>query len=299
MKVIYLVQGELADVQFLRDHIPTSQYLMSLNYDVNPEGTVIHSDSHIYFPDSTWAEGRNLLLEKAKRLGINFDYYIFVDADLRVTKGSFSCFETLLSIHRPKLGIPLGDQVKNSYRYRPESRVQSQFSFDQICQAYRSDVVNDSICLPYNTKLDNKSWWYSCEINTYLSLLCCGDEILQFNDFEIENSRHDGPELSAMGLSNYKSGVDSDGLQVCRELIISEFGRQKPFLGTLFHPKFAPKVISFPTLLQLLRNDFDEELPISPGRFSMSIAKSMQQIIYKLFFRRLIIKPLVVAKRFT
>jgi hypothetical protein len=285
MKIVYLVQGSLDDLLVVQELIPNNQYLISLNYEAEPDVVDLKSNRHLYFPDSTWAEGRNLLLETAQKTEIDFDYFVFLDADLRVGKGDFILFENLLDTHRPKLGLPLGDQIKNSYRYLPNARVQTQFSFDQIMQAYRADVVTEAICIPYVTEFDSDSWWYSCEINSYLSVHCCGDKIIQFNDFEIVNSRHDGPELELAGHSKYKAGVTPEGLKKCREFISSEYPLPKKIVGTLFHPSYVPKLILFPSLKQLLLKQFGEHLQISIGGLLKATLKSLQIALFRTVLR--------------
>ena len=290
------MQGALEDILYLQDQIPPQQFLITLNYDKNPFESKINSNIHIYFPDSTWASGRNLLLERAQALEIAFDYFIFLDADLRIIKGDFQYFEHLLDHHQPKLGLPLGDEIKGSYRYFPSAIVQTQFSFDQILQAYRSDVVHESICVPYVTDFDSDSWWYSCQINSYLSLLRCSGEILQFNHFEIENSRHDGPDLNLEGVSNYRAGVDAKGLRRCRVQIESNFGKQKKTFATLFHPRLLPKVIFYPTLSQLLNDEFNQRRSITLKRVLRALTKSFQLFMYQNVFRSYNIENLITVE---
>jgi hypothetical protein len=201
-------------------------------------------------------------------------------------KGDFSLFERLLEIYRPKLGLPLGDQIKQTYRYQPKAKIQTQFSFDQIMQAYRSDVVTESICIPYVTDFDSQSWWYSCEINLYLSVLSCGDEVIQFNDFEILNSRHDGVELSKNGNSKYLTGVSKSGLAQCRFFIKERYVAPKLVIGTLFHPRYLPKLMNFPSLKQLIGRDFEHEISISLRRLLKASTKTFLLVVFKLFFRR-------------
>lgn len=298
MNVVYLVQGALDDLLEIQELIPQNQFLMTLNYETNPDGADLRSNSHIYLPNSTWASGRNTLLKSALQLGIQFDYFIFLDADLRVIKGDFSAFETFLEMYRPKLGLPLADQIKNSYRYIPTSSVQTQFSFDQIMQAYRSDVINEAICVPYVTEFDSESWWYSCEINTYLCILHFQDQILQYNEFEIVNSRHDGPELNKKGVSNYQAGTTLDGLIKCKNYISQNHISPKPYIGTLFHPSSLPGWIYFPSLKQLFRKEFSEALPISLRHLIVASAKSMQLFLFRTLFRRYYIKTTSVLDKY-
>jgi hypothetical protein len=56
----------------------------------------------IYFPNSTWAESRNRLLE-VTYLKDNYEYFIFMDDDITLSK-PFTKFEEFLIKYKPAIG---------------------------------------------------------------------------------------------------------------------------------------------------------------------------------------------------
>ena len=119
-------------------------------------------------------------------------------------------------------------------------------------QAYSRKIVSDKICLPFDTKFDQVSWWYSCEINQYLTLRYYGDNILQFNELIIENSHHSNPVDQVFTNSRYKGGLTRNGKAKCKSYIEKSFGKQKFMIGTLFHPNFLlkPSEVNIKSLLK-------------------------------------------------
>lgn len=237
-KFIYLVQGKMSDLKHFEHLNRENSVLMSLSWDEAPKDKV--NPRHYFLPESTWTEGRNFLLKKAIECTEEWEYIVFVDGDARGSSEGFLEFEEFLIEYKPALGLPLVDQIKKSGRFIPEALVQTQTSFDQVMQAYRRDVVLESICVPYSQDLDNESWWYACEINQYLTLKYYEGSILQFNRFEVFNSNHSNSENIENG-SQYKGGVTKEGLKKCRKNIEGKFGRQSLLIGTLFHPWYLPR----------------------------------------------------------
>jgi hypothetical protein len=64
-------------------------------------------ENAIYFPNSTWGEGRNLLLEKTLASQKEYEYYIFLDDDVRFVKGDFERFENQLIKYGPTVAVPI------------------------------------------------------------------------------------------------------------------------------------------------------------------------------------------------
>ncbi len=97
---IYLVQGESNLISNYLDLKKREDAdVIYLTYDKKVENA-------IYFPNSTWSEGRNKLL-KAARLKGEYLYYIFCDDDIEFRKGSWDEFERLLILHKPAIGFPV------------------------------------------------------------------------------------------------------------------------------------------------------------------------------------------------
>jgi membrane-bound inhibitor of C-type lysozyme len=163
---------------------------------------------------------------------------------MRIRLGKIEEFKKFLKIYKPVLGLPLSTQIKDSNRYLPESEVQTQTSFDQIMQAYSRRAVEDRICLPYITELDHLSWWYSCELNQYLTIKYYEKQTLQFNNFIIENTHHPTNDEVKKGKSKYIGGTTKDGLKQCKRIVEKKFGKQEFLIGTLFHPILIPTPVN-------------------------------------------------------
>ncbi len=239
---VFLIQGRLSELDnfaFLKN---SNSKIITLCWD-EPRINDSFEDHHFYLPQSTWAEGRNFLLEKALEIYPNLEYVIFMDGDLQIASGSVDEFIDFLIVYQPVLGLPLSNQLKETSRYLPESKVQTQVSFDQIMQAYSREAINDRICLPYITELDHLSWWYSCEINQYLTVKYYEKRTLQMNSFIIDNTHHTTEQTTLLG-SRYVGGITKYGLKECKKIIEKNFGKQGTLIGSIFHPIYLPKPIA-------------------------------------------------------
>ena len=89
--IVYLIQGQAGLVTNF-DYLTSQEHsdVIFLTYDSK-------IDQAIFYPDSTWAEGRNRLLQKALEKG-EYLYYIFLDDDLKFIDGDFQLFEKQLSL---------------------------------------------------------------------------------------------------------------------------------------------------------------------------------------------------------
>lgn len=184
---LYLMQGEsrlVKDYFFLNDR--ESADAIFLTYDKEIENA-------IYFPDSTWSEGRNKLLDLAKQKG-QYLYYIFCDDDIEFKHGSWDEFERQLLIHKPAIGCPVFPKTR-----RTRVRFMNTQIFlvnDEQLMAFHMDVLKDSLVLPYIEELDRVMFWCSSYIQETLIQNFYGSKSLQFNNIEILNREHGRYDLS-------------------------------------------------------------------------------------------------------
>jgi hypothetical protein len=275
----YLVQGtssNLVNFNFLQT-ANSDLYLLSYDKPIAKAPTGSHT---IFLPNSTWAEGRNTLLQYAINGVVNYRYYIFLDDDVEIISGSFPDFESELIKFNPMMGIPLGDQIKETFRYDDENLVHHPVAFDQIVQAYHRDAVTEGIAIPYETIFDSESWWYSCQINQYLTLKYYRGRCAQFNKFQIRNSAHQW-KIGKVHYSNYQSGVTKHGLKKCAQFIEEKYGSQPKLINSLFHPRFTPRERYAPSLRWIKENRKNmDSLGIARKAGSLFLAK-----ITKLYFQ--------------
>lgn len=154
----------------------------------------------IYHPGSTWAEGRNRLLEEALVRPERPLYYILLDDDVEFEKGGWRLFEDELLTYRPAVAAPfypLYDAVVDpvpgveAYPPRPGTDAQTAFWHDAMYAAFHRDVVADGLLLPYYTGMDHISWPISQWFVIFLARVLYSGHVLQFNRVWISNALHD------------------------------------------------------------------------------------------------------------
>ena len=249
---IYLIQGKLNNVVNSLQNIPNNSEIICLTYDHECFDYYGQNIKFIYKPNTTWAQGRNILLELVLSKNYKFEYLIFLDDDVYFAKGSFSDFEFLLNKYKPLIAIPLSNVILESNRYNKKFEIQHPIGMDQIVQAYNNKVIKDNIILPYITKFDNLSWWYSCEINTHLILSKYRGKVLQFNDIIIFNKNH-GFDQNFQTLdqhSLYKGGIDYKHYPEIKKYIELKFGPQPKIQNLLFHDFKYPFRIYFKSIFE-------------------------------------------------
>ncbi len=235
---LYLIQGRKENVlkySYLQNE---NADLIALTFDLEILENELNSISTIFLPNSTWAEGRNKQLEDAKKLDSKYLYYIFIDDDVEFIKGTFSDFEQQLLKNKPAIGVPLLTIIKNTYRYNHNLKIQHPFAVDQQVQAYHYKVIEESIVMPLETKFDKLSWWYSCEINSFLILSYYRGYSMQFNEIIVDNLGHNFDSLTNISndtYSNYIGGVTNEGLDEVRNFIENKYGIQPKLRNSLFH----------------------------------------------------------------
>ena len=168
------------------------------------------SENMIYYPNSTWTEGRNRLLEEARNLDKQYDFYIFMDDDLSFSKGGFREFEKLLIKYQPAIASP----HLPGYNLNKEDlnlHVHTVFRFDAAMNAFHHSVVFDETVFPYVAKFDQHSWWYSQYVLIVVANVFYPSYILQFNTVEICNETHrQYPRDKLITDDQIKHGIEVD-----------------------------------------------------------------------------------------
>ena len=147
----------------------------------------------IYFPGSSWAEGRNRLLwearQRARRAGGDYRYYIFMDDDCRVREdvdlarrlgiplsgNPFRTFEAFLRDWQPAVGYTRYDWQ----HYEQGRAVNLGHNIDALFNAFHRETLD--VLLPYYTGYDSESWLYAQHIVNHLTSLCYHPYRIQCN----------------------------------------------------------------------------------------------------------------------
>jgi hypothetical protein len=178
---LYLIQG--------KGVLPSSYSTIE-----NDRSDVLHLtwkdklEGSIYFPKSTWTEGRNKLLSEALKINKPYMYYIFLDDDIMFQKGNWKDFEDELLKYQPAVATPY--LIGYPHNIDTDMLAQTCFMFDAMYNAFHKDILKDKFMLPYFPGFDKKSWWYSQSFVIHLMHLFYPNHILQINTVRIENSFH-------------------------------------------------------------------------------------------------------------
>lgn len=144
----------------------------------------------IYYPKSTWTQGRNRLLAEAMQRPEQYLYYLFLDDDILFEKGNWRSFEQALLNYRPAVASPYFPEYPPVNRSRLDLQAHTCFYFDAMFNAFHRDVVRDGLLLPYYDGWDHESWWYSQLFIMRLASKLYPRHVLQINSVIIHNSKH-------------------------------------------------------------------------------------------------------------
>ena len=232
---IYLLQGES---KFVNKYFHLAERkdadAIFLTYDNK-------IDNAIFFPNSTWSEGRNKLLDAARKKG-NYHYYIFCDDDIEFRKGSWDEFEELLILHKPAIGfpvVPCDNKIKINLL-----DLQLNDSPDQQMIAFHRDLIEDNLILPYQEHLDNICMWGSGGVIQQIIPNLYKWNSIQFNTVVIRNLMH----------SRYDRTNLFKNLQVCINWFRDETTREMKIVNKNKYGITLRKIIiMFKTILYLLK----------------------------------------------
>lgn len=206
-KFLYLVQGEAKLVRSYRDlgNRPHSDAVF-LTFDEPLDGA-------LFYPESTWAQGRNKLLDAALEKGA-YLYYIFCDDDIEFRAGSWKKFEDNLLKYSPGIGVPVFPRTRGNILNFPTFNYQPFFINDEQLMAFHRDVVHDRLVLPYQTRFDKINWWASCEIQQILIQNFYCFSALQFNEIQVRNTCKE------------RYDIQHDNDKMFREIVLQWMGKQ-------------------------------------------------------------------------
>ena len=216
--VLYLIQakGGLPDIyQCLRKR---SWLLLSYRDKT--------SDTAIYAPNTTWAQGRNLLYEHVCEQNLLYDYYVFLDEDLVFRKVNWDLV-TYLNLprqlryyyeefHVPRLRKSLAHQEPGFANFEAvlelgytlvlpleyywftishkndnlNAALQTTWEYDPNFNAISREAFFAKTILPYNEQHDSISWWISPMHQNVKTNHHYPKQVVQNNQYAIFNTQH-------------------------------------------------------------------------------------------------------------
>jgi hypothetical protein len=153
-------------------------------------------ENSVFYPNSTWNEGRNRLLKEALARSTGYLYYIFLDGDCIVKEDAdlaralnvplcgnpFRTFERYLLEWEPAVGY-----TRYSWQYtEPDAEVNLGYNFDALFNAFHRETL--SFLMPYYTGFDSESWLYSQHILNHLTAILYNSHRIQFNVITTQNT---------------------------------------------------------------------------------------------------------------
>ncbi len=301
-KVIYLVQGRSDRILGFDRNLPKSSDVIILTWDKPLESSSFEwAHSLLYLPNSSWAEGRNILLKNALKEFKQFDYLIFCDEDAQFETGALSRFEEFLFRVRPNIGFPLSDRIRNEHAYSA-CEYERAVRHDQVVQAFSFKSVQDAKVLPYDLHFDAVSWHLTCELSQYLIQRYYFEDAITCNLVQVKNTYHRELEVQLNEpdpLSNYIGGVTDQQIKDLRLYITRKYGKQPHVLDTIFQPRIFSKY----RLVNLNRTHFNRLIKYFSTNKKEAVAYSSRivftlllNIVYSIFLPRLILKTSIREK---
>lgn len=119
----------------------------------------------IYFPNSTLAEGRQVLFAAARlqerRQGWRYVYWIMLDDDVAFLRGGPREFEAFLSAWEPAVAVPADYWHHARFReYQLEtSEAYAAYHVDHQVIAYHHETIDE--LWPFDLRWDTECWWAS------------------------------------------------------------------------------------------------------------------------------------------
>jgi hypothetical protein len=185
---LYLIQGPSELPSHLESILKTNySEVVMLSFKEQTSKTTL------FFPNSTWTQGRNMLFHYAKRLeqrtNCLFKYWIFLDEDVRLDAVQLRRFEQFLLDYEPAVGvpkIPWNPRISSpSTGIAGDWKVLPVYHFDGIFNAFHREAVE--WLLPYNASFDDSSWWTSQLILIHKAGMWYQSHILEFTDLVASN----------------------------------------------------------------------------------------------------------------
>lgn len=218
IRFIYLVQGRAAEMASFNLLLKDRDFVF-LTWDAPLDGA-------IFFPKSTWSEGRRKLLSEA--LSGSYDYYIFIDGDAVFDVIGLSIFERIVASNLPCAAVPVFPKTIK-YSYGRIGNWQLAYHSDEQFQAiHRSLIERTFFGSPYTSAYDSISWWYPCALIQNILLKFFGRSFIQINCLFVDNATH------GVYTNNFKANEIDEVLRDfgCRSSIpLLANGRGRGFLG--------------------------------------------------------------------
>ena len=242
-QTIYLTQTEKCLPEYLKspeligDTTTCQCDVLVLSYKEECTATPLPHMTYIFHPSTTWSVGRNLLYQTAKARNKFYLYYIFIDDDVNLiiqpekksNSNPWRMFEESLRIIQPPIAI-VDDRLTYLDTSQPKdcepehvTKFAQVFWFDAMFNAFHCQSVGH--ILPYPTRFDNISWWYSQMYVVVRGSVKFHRQVVGDTRLRVHNDKH----------RPYKRGLNLDTFRIVAEDVRKEIpekylNRSEPIL---------------------------------------------------------------------
>ena len=193
-KMLYLVQSRS---KFAMKHLNLESEIADvLIYTFDKE---IKGSNFIYKPNTSWGEGRDILIAAAKKMPYKYEFYTLLDDDVQFIKGSFREFEYEVIKIRPHVSMPLysSSEVLRFFAKTIPFNYSSLIIPDCCFVCLAAELFFDERLLPYRNGLLTSSdfshlpLWSSFFFWTNLCEYFWDKQIIVIQKYSYINSVHD------------------------------------------------------------------------------------------------------------
>ena len=175
--ILYLTQTEKCLPKYLKspkvigNRTACQCDVLVLSYKEECKDTSLPHVKYIFQPSTTWTSGRNLLYKISKARVKFYLYYIFMDDDIKLQppkktdNNPWRMFESSLKTIQPAIAV-VDPYIKFHRLSQPKdcepervTKFAQVFWFDAMFNAFHCQAIDH--ILPYPTRFDKRSWYYS------------------------------------------------------------------------------------------------------------------------------------------
>jgi hypothetical protein len=220
LKYLYLIQAanKLPEIY---EHLRSKDFVL-LSYEKETE------DTDIFYPDSTWTQGKNKLREYSLSLKEEYDYYIYLDEDIIFEgvdgEAGVDAVENLLLKYKPIIAVPSLNGVYGVHHEYNNLKTEAQTTYwiDGCFDCWSKDTFRNSKIFPMHGLFDyaGSGCWASCNIMQKLCRIYHENQIVLFNNIAIINTQskpdqrrdnhHEETDQYVLSLIKKDSGVSKE-----------------------------------------------------------------------------------------
>lgn len=196
-RVMHFIQGKKRAILDLLPIFPEDASILAIAYDApldEEELSQFFGDAGdrravVFWPRSTWAEGRNFAADVGRRGQETFDYIAFLDDDVVFKRGTYQNFIERVLENRPLIAAPITPR-SNHPRYVLNQTLQAAALNDEQLLVFHRSALDDPYVWPLVRDYEDVSWHVACAVQQFFIANRFPRRLVQFNEFAVSNDGH-------------------------------------------------------------------------------------------------------------